>query len=290
MTVSKLRESGMPADYINKFSRMLQDMDINHDLNIDFKTYTNSKSKSAVSDVVNLKILNSGAWSVRGVENMCLTLPRELEDFIVEAEEFYKTKHNGRKLRWCHQWSHGVLVFLNNRGKFEIELTTFQMAVLMCWQDFDRKKISYESLRLLTDLAISSPRSSLSGGDFTDSTEFWPNDEFTLIKNNKSQSRGRLNLVGRLQMISSGDQQKMVEQEHEDIVQLRKFRIQEGIVKIMKARRRLSNNDLQLELIPMLKHMFIPDRKLIKEQIEWLIENKYLARDEKDINLFIYLS
>jgi len=80
------------------------------------------------------------------------------------------------------------------------------------------------------------------------------------------------------------------EQEHDDIVHLRVLRVQEAVVKIMKMRKRITNAQLQTELVEMLKHMFLPSRKMIKEQIEWLIEQKYLARDENYINIFVYLA
>jgi len=61
-------------------------------------------------------------------------------------------------------------------------------------------------------------------------------------------------------------------------------------VKIMKMRKKITNAALQTELVEILKNMFLPSKKLIKEQIEWLIENKYMRRDEDNINLFIYMS
>ena len=66
--------------------------------------------------------------------------------------------------------------------------------------------------------------------------------------------------------------------------------MQEGIVKIMKMRKRMTNAALQTELIEILKNMFIPPKKMIKEQIEWLIDNKYLRRDEDNLNTFIYVA
>ena len=39
-----------------------------------------------------------------------------------------------------------------------------------------------------------------------------------------------------------------------------------------------------------LKNMFLPSKKMIKEQIEWLIEHKYMKRDEDNINMFIYMA
>ena len=46
----------------------------------------------------------------------------------------------------------------------------------------------------------------------------------------------------------------------------------------------------QTELVDILKNQFLPSKKLIKEQIEWLIEHKYMRRDDDNINLFIYIA
>jgi cullin-5 len=66
--------------------------------------------------------------------------------------------------------------------------------------------------------------------------------------------------------------------------------MQEAIIKILKMRKQISNWNLQTELVDILKNMFLPSKKMIKEQIEWLIEHKYMKRDEDDINLFVYIA
>ena len=53
-------------------------------------------------------------------------------------------------------------------------------------------------------------------------------------------------------------------------------------------RKRVTLAQLQSELIELLKNMFLPSKKLVKETIEWLIENKYMERDEANMNAFIY--
>ena len=55
---------------------------------------------------VNIKILNSGAWA-RSSEKTTVSLPADLEDVIPSVEEFYKRKHNGRKLQWNNLMSNG---------------------------------------------------------------------------------------------------------------------------------------------------------------------------------------
>ena len=105
-------------------------------------------------------------------------------------------------------------------------------------------------------------------------------------KNGKPQKRGKVNLIGRLQLAT----EKCRDEDNESIVQLRILRTQEAIVKIMKMRKRITNAQLQTELVEILKDMFLPSKKMIKEQIEWLIEHKYMRRDDDNIGLFIYMA
>lgn len=92
--------------------------------------------------------------------------------------------------------------FANSVGRYDLEVTTFQMAVLFCWNDRPKDQISYENLRLATQLPDNELRRTLwslvafpklrhqvmccdceskNPKDFTDSTLFWPNDEFALM-------------------------------------------------------------------------------------------------------------
>lgn len=303
--VEWLREVGVPADFVNKLARMFQDMKVSEDLNQQFKNSQRHVDGTS-SDIINIKILNVGAWA-RGSERVQVSLPLELEDFIPEVEEFYKKKHSGRKLQWYHHMSNGTISFSSQYGKYDLDVTTFQMAVLFTWNERPTDKISFENLRLASELPDAELRRTLwslvafpkvktqiilcdvplkSMKDFTDTTLFWVNQDFHLIKNGKPQRRGRLNLIGRLQLST----EKSVEEDNEKIVQLRILRTQEAIVKIMKMRKRINNAQLQTELVEILKNMFLPSKKMIKEQIEWLIEQKYMRRDDDNIGVFIYMA
>ncbi|XP_077283567.1 cullin 5 isoform X2 [Arctopsyche grandis] len=298
--VDWLREVGMPAEYVNKLARMFQDIKVSEDLNNLFKNSTTRH------DAINIKILNAGAWA-RGSDRVSVSLPVELEDYIPEVEEFYKKKHSGRKLQWYHHMSNGTITFANAVGRFDLDVTTFQMAVLFAWNERPQERITYENLRLATELSdpelrrtlwslVASPKlkrqlllyepSVQASKDFIENTHFWINQEFALIKNGKPQRRGKINLINRLQLSTEKSQ---IEDNH-SIVQLRILRTQEAIIKILKMRKRISNSALQIELIDILKNMFLPTKKMIKEQLEWLIEQKYMRRDDDDINTFIYMA
>lgn len=258
--VEWLREIGMPADYVNKLARMFQDVKVSEDLNMQFRT------QCTRHDAINIKILNAGAWAARSSERVSVSLPLELEDYIPEVEDFYKKKHSGRKLQWFHHMSNGTITFANNVGRFDLDVTTFQMAVLFAWNQRPNDKISYENLRLATELPDPELRRTLwslvafpklkrqlllydpivqQPKDFVENTVFWINQEFSLIKNGKPQKRGKINLIGRLQLSTERSQQE----DNQSIVQLRILRTQEAIIKIMKMRKRMTNAALQVGYI-----------------------------------------
>ncbi|GIY46396.1 cullin-5, partial [Caerostris extrusa] len=250
--VQWLRDVGMPADYVNRLARMFQDVKVSEDLNQLFKDC--QRNKGTLTDSVNIKVLNTGAWA-RGSERVQVSLPLELEDIIPEIEEFYKQKHNGRILQWYHHMSNGTIT------------------------------ISFENLKLATELPDAELRRTL-----------WSLVNFPKLKHqvllcapekkNAIQKRGKLNLIGRLQLST----EKSKEEDNESIVQLRMLRIQEAIVKIMKMRKKVTHAQLQTELVEILKNMFLPTNKMIKEQIEWLIEHNYIKRDRKNVNIFFYVA
>ncbi|VDM96638.1 unnamed protein product [Thelazia callipaeda] len=304
--IAKMREGGMPADYINKLLRMLQDIEVNKDLNNSFRNSFTSNGRY-LADSISIKVLNAGAWSRGTLDRTQIQMPRELEDFIYEVEDFYRKQHSGRKLQWHHHWSHGTLIFTNAMGKFDLDVTTLQLSVLYCWNDRPHAKLSFECLHTASQLSapelaktlyslVAFPKIrhqvlctnslTLNPRDFNDSTLFWINQQFAVVKNGKEQNRGRINLIGRLPLSSETN----VQLEHDDIIALRVLRVQEAIVKVMKVRKRCQSAQLQTELIELLKNMFLPSKKLIKEQIEWLIENRFIDRDPYDLNFFLYVT
>lgn len=62
----------------------------------------------------------------------------------------------------------------------------------------------------------------------------------------------------------------------------RKHEIEAAIVRIMKARKRMSHANLVSEVTEQLKSRFLPSPTIIKKRIEGLIEREYLARTSDD--------
>lgn len=112
-----------------------------------------------------------------------------------------------------HHMSNGTINFAVNGGKFDLDVTTFQMAVLFAWNQRPNDKITYENLRLATELPNGELRRTLwslvafpklkrqlllfspaaaNAKEFNENTVFWVNQDFALIKNGKPQKRGKV--------------------------------------------------------------------------------------------------
>lgn len=94
------------------------------------------------------------------------------------------------------------ITFANKVGRFDIDVTTFQMAVLFAWNQRPNEKVTYENLRLATELPDPELRRTLwslcafpklkrqlllvephaaTPKDFANDTRFWVNQEFSIV-------------------------------------------------------------------------------------------------------------
>ena len=74
----------------------------------------------------------------------------------------------------------------------------------------------------------------------------------------------------------------------EKIQEDRKFYVEAIIVRIMKARKKMSHRDLVQEV--MRQSTFTMESKMIKTMIEKLMEKEYLERAEEDTSVYLYVA
>ena len=70
----------------------------------------------------------------------------------------------------------------------------------------------------------------------------------------------------------------------------RKHYLDAAIVRVMKARKQLTYEQIKFETIEAVRRHFVPDVTSIKQRIDSLVEQEYLRRDEEDRNLFFYVA
>uniref|UniRef100_A0A158QJJ6 Cullin-5 n=1 Tax=Rodentolepis nana TaxID=102285 RepID=A0A158QJJ6_RODNA len=325
--VEKLREAGMPAELVNRLARMFTDIKMSRDLTRKFQeTFSPSSvssfaitpdASSSPGPIVNLKILSCGTWLPRDLPRVSVALPPELEDYIPQIEDFYQANHKGRQLIWQYHLCHAILAYYppnqpadeatNGVLPIELEVTILQLAVLLAWRYRDiTHKLRLDDLATATAMVDSELRRTIwslaerpkteqqvilytpaaqSEKDFTNETEFWINPEFGVIRSNRAPNRRRINMIGRLQLSQSN-----CDVDGEDVVRFRQLRLQEATVRLMKSRKRSTYSEMYQQVVGLIKHQFIPSKRMFKEVIEWLIERRYLERDSKDIDTFTYVT
>lgn len=105
----------------------------------------NNQVPTNIHESIGIKVLNPSAWS-RINEKISICLPNEINSIMPSFETFYKGQCKGRELEWCHQLSNGIITFSSDKGKFDLEVTAAQLAVL---STFNNQPHGYRTLKEL---------------------------------------------------------------------------------------------------------------------------------------------
>jgi len=170
------------------------------------------------------------------------------------------------KIRILKKQSKGKGIVANDNFQFNDEFTS----------KFKRMKVPLISLK---DVALSETKSSSSSSNGTSS----------------SSSNG---VGGAMMMMGDGEEEHpaagMSAGADGDIPSAveagRVQHVEAAVVRVMKARKTMTHNELVAEIIRQLSMRFTPSPQFIKRRVESLIEREYLKRDENDTRVYQYLA
>ncbi|OBZ79494.1 Cullin-4 [Grifola frondosa] len=218
--------------------------------------------------------------------------PPFMQDDLTKYTTFYKNKHKGHKLDWDHALGTATLKAQFKIGEKELSVSLYQAVVLLLFNDSE--EISYNDVKMQTGLDESELRRTLqslacgkkrvlrkhpAGKDINDTDIFYFNADFTdpryQVHINSIQVKETLEESKRTQTSIEGD---------------RKHALDAAIVRVMKAKKELSYEQLKAATIDAVKNHFVPDVSTIKQRIQGLVEQEYLRRDEDDMNKYIYVA
>jgi cullin 3 len=112
-------------------------------------------------------------------------------------------------------------------------------------------------------------------------------EAFTFNEKYKNKAkRIRVHLVKEGSLASSAATTKVPVAVEED----RRHLVEAAIVRIMKARKSLSHNDLIAEVTRQLNNRFSPSPVFIKKRIESLIEREYVERSPNEHRVYLYVA
>merc|ERR1711902_393061 len=131
--ISKLKQA-CGFEYTSKLQRMFQDIGVSKDLNENFKRHLSNTGEPLDIDF-SIQVLSSGSWPFQ--QSCVFSLPPELERCVNRFTAFYGGQHSGRKLNWLYHMSKGELVTNCFKNKYTLQASTFQMSVLLAFNEAD---------------------------------------------------------------------------------------------------------------------------------------------------------
>lgn len=309
--------SKMKLEVGNQFTQrieaMFKDMTTSKDLVDSYKSHIARNGHPNQKRVeLDIHVLTSTMWPMEimsssrdGAASLPCIFPKEIESLKQSFEQFYLSKHSGRKLWWQPNMGTADIkaTFTRPNGKtktHELNVSTYAMAILVLFNDVpDGESLTYTDIQARTripDHELSRNLQSLAVANKTRilkkepmSKDVKPTDKFSF--NNDFQSnffKVRVGVVsGAANKVENQDQRKETEQKMNEE---RGGSIEAAIVRIMKQRKQLVHSQLMTEVLAQLAARFTPDVTMIKSRIESLIEREYLERLSEDPPTYGYVA
>ncbi|KAK1609054.1 hypothetical protein QYE76_032727 [Lolium multiflorum] len=277
--------------FTSKLEGMFTDLKTSQDTTQGF--YAANPSDTADAPLISVQILTTGSWPTQPCSTC--NLPPEVLAVSEKFRAYYLGTHNGRRLTWqTNMGSADIKVTFGNGSKHELNVSTYQMCVLMLFNTADC--LTYRDIeqataippvdlkRCLQSLALVKGKNVLRkepmSRDISADDSFYVNDKFT--------SKLFKVKIGTVAVQKESEPEKM-ETRHR-VEEDRKPQIEAAIVRIMKARRVLDHNSIVTEVTKQLQPRFLPNPVVIKKRIESLIEREFLERDKVDRKMYRYLA
>ncbi|KAF1329324.1 Cullin family protein, partial [Globisporangium splendens] len=272
--------------------RMFKDIDLSSNVMVQFQQHAASRVAleslgRGIADM-QVQVLTTGFWPPYAAVD--INLPSSLIPLKDIFDKFYSSKYQGRQLQWQHSLAQCVVKATFPSGKKELVVSLFQTVVLLCFNTTDSlgfKEIKEQTRiedgelrRTLQSLACGKVRvlqKHPKGKEVEDGDSFVFNSSFA-------------NQLYRIKINSI--QMKETKQENEDtherVFRDRQYQVDAAIVRIMKARKKLSHALLMAEIFTQVK--FPAKAADIKRRIESLIDREYLERDPNNAQMYNYLA
>ena len=256
--------------------------------------------------VMTVKILTMGLWPGSLVGASSKVPPSHQFEGIEDFETFYNGKFSGRVLTWCHS-----LGSMEIRGRFDSGIYTFHLTAIqgMILTEMQKKSVtsfssmpgfceSNEMKRHFISMIVN-PKCRLvvpAGDDgpipksLTDLNE---NQEWMINDKYSCTTRGV-----RVPLIVGRDFEVALDQQEDpadtgigtSVEEDRKHLLEAALIRVMKGRKMLDQNNLVAEVVALMSGRFVPAIETIKNRIENLVEREFLRKDDTDIKVYHYVA
>lgn len=285
--------------FTSRLEGMFKDMKVSKDTMADFKSMKQAGTVDMHFDL-SVNILTSTYWpqSVVSSQSQCI-YPSQLEDAKSKFENFYLSRHSGRKLSWNPNLGTVDIRARFKKRTHEINLSSLAFVILMQFNELEEgQSLSYEDLKNATAIGDSelkrhlqsiavAPRTRLlrkepMSKNVSPGDRFYFNDKFE-----SNMTRIKVLTISAASKVENDSERKAT---MEQVDQSRQYETEAAIVRIMKARKQMDHVNLVNEVIRQLSSRFKPNTTAIKHRIDALLEREYLERDAENRTLYNYLA
>jgi cullin-4 len=287
---------------------MFRDIELSREEMAGYKNISEERNEKLAVDL-NVSILSASSWPTYPTVNVII--PPQIKQAIDKFEAHYKLKHSGRKLEFKHALAHCQLKAKFPKGSKELVVSSFQAIVLLLFNGLKQDEhMDYNYLKEATGLRKSSlpvhPSTKLTCSAPAElnrtlqslacakirpltkhpkSREISPTDTFTL---NASFSDPKYRIkINTVQLKETPAENK---ETHERVAADRNYETQAAIVRILKARKRISHAELVAETIKATRSRGTLEVSGIKRNIDRLIEKEFLEREEDGQGWYAYIA
>ena len=130
---------------------MFTDIELAREEMASYKKMLEDREKHLPVDL-NVNVLSASAWPT--YPDVAVEIPQDIKKSIASFEQYYKSKHTGRKLTWKHALAHCQLKANFPKGNKEIIVSSFQAIVLLLFNDRSTTQpLSYSDMQAATNLS-----------------------------------------------------------------------------------------------------------------------------------------
>lgn len=267
---------------------MFKDLALSREFMREYHSKLDSESPGHKLSVM---VLQRSAWPFT-VQKASVDLPPAMQAELTAYAEYYKRDHKGHVLDWDHALGTATLKGRFKAGDKELSVSLYQAVVLLLFNEsselrypeiLEQTRMNESELkRTLQSLACGKKKvlkKDPPGRDIDETDMFRFNPDF-------EDPRAKVH-INSIQAKVSTEESKRT---NESIEGDRKHYLDAAIVRIMKARKELSYEQLKAATIDAVKNHFVPAVDVIKKRIDALVEIDYLERSPHDKSLFLYIA
>ncbi|KAL1594250.1 hypothetical protein SLS59_008874 [Nothophoma quercina] len=277
------------AGFTANLEQMFRDIELSREEMASYKMICEERGQKQSLDL-NVNVLSASSWPT--YPTIPIIIPSEIKSAIDKFEAHYKSKHSGRKLELKHALAHCQLKAKFPKGNKELVVSSFQAIVLLLFNGKPASEhIDYNYLKEATGLPpaeLNRTLQSLACAKIRPLTkhpkgrDINPTDTFTL---NASFSDPKYRIkINTVQLKETAAENK---ETHERVAADRNYETQAAIVRILKARKRISHAELVAETIKATRNRGTLEVSGIKRNIDRLIEKEFLEREDDGLYAYI---